>query len=315
MKFKDYPLLLDHKHVIQEQEFKQLQELTDNTVPEERKDFIRIVKNQDDDLDVLINQLRLDTQNAVKANTNRKEELVYGAFIGIFGGLINSYAGDFGEDITFYNTNVATLASAHYSSLITGLFGDDPEYFISIDKFLKQAEKYPNIVQKNILARNFPTDGVAIGDRIKTIKGEALEVVKAILKVGIREGASAEQIAYSIDAYIAGGSKVSGVTPFQWVKDAEGLIKQSKLVSHPRGTISSNSLRIARTEINETYRQATTLLNEGYPWNGGYNWVLSPSHIGPDICDDYAASNPYKADDRPRSHPYCMCDWRVIIKS
>jgi hypothetical protein len=85
-----------------------------------------------------------------------------------------------------------------------------------------------------------------------------------------------------------------------------------------------NAMRLARTEINNAYReasiQAATDPETGklHPWLAGIRWSLSASHTQIDICDVWASddtglgSGIYAPDDIPPGHPHCMC-WTADV--
>jgi hypothetical protein len=156
---------------------------------------------------------------------------------------------------------------------------------------------------------------VPIGERITSIVGGAKKSVINILTVGINKGYSAKQIAGDIANYIVKDNRKSWVSPYQWYREKFGF-KRRIPNGIPPGSLQYNAVRIARTEINNTYRQATIDIHKNKPWVKGYEWVLSPSHPVEDICDAWADGGPYTyAEAHKLGHVHCMCHIEVVYKS
>lgn len=84
------------------------------------------------------------------------------------------------------------------------------------------------------------------------------------------------------------------------------------------------SLRLARTEINNSFH--ATQVNEGIktPWTTAMKWNLSGSHPVPDECNEYAESVHYdggeagvfKPEEVPgKPHPNCLCYTTAVTDS
>lgn len=296
------------------EELRQLQDIKSPEISEARKEFLLTVRDQDNEVTDLVNNLSFDFGNVMGENTKKDSLINQAAVISGFAFFLKVFGGDFGSTVQENARLAVSIKGGEILSDVIDRYGNNKNLFDDIVKLEDFVKTYPNVVFKNILNSRFPLDDKSIGDRIVSLQGQALEVTKSIVAIGINQGKSAKQIAADIDSYLMGGDKLKGVSAFQWVKDAEGIIKQKKLDFKPTGTVSSNSLRIARTEINMAYRRATLEINDGQPWNNGFDWVLSPSHLGPDICDDWARGGPYTLNDIPRGHPHCMCDVRSRSK-
>jgi len=78
-----------------------------------------------------------------------------------------------------------------------------------------------------------------------------------------------------------------------------------------------NAMRLARTEMNRTYTQATVNFTKQKPWMQGVDIVLSPVHSDADDCDGLAAGGPYSPEEAGEllpAHPHCITgDMRVGI--
>lgn len=179
----------------------------------------------------------------------------------------------------------------------------------------KDLASYSEDVTKRLMYNGW--SGQPLGTRIKTLQEGTKKTVQNILENGVVEGKGAKQIAKSIEQYI---SPVSGEPT---VSATEEYVKRfgkppaqktnGKTPGIPRGTTQYNAYRIARTETANAYRQSTLDFYEGRDWVKGYRWVLSGSHPGPDICDDYTKQIYESADDVPRTHPNCLCRVRPIV--
>lgn len=160
-----------------------------------------------------------------------------------------------------------------------------------------------------LLNRKFPNSDITLGANIKTIEGNALRTTRRILKVGFDEGKSAKQIASDIKNFIKKDDRKNWVSPFEWYRKANGTkLARQPILDRRGGSLDYQTMRIARTEINYTWRHATINIHEGMPYMRGWEWRLSNSHKTPDICDDWAAASPYKSKrDIPDGHPNCLC--------
>jgi hypothetical protein len=86
-------------------------------------------------------------------------------------------------------------------------------------------------------------------------------------------------------------------------RDVPDLLNPAK-----RGGVSYQIVRIARTEMNRTFHNTERdLLTQAITVTGA-RWKLSPTHVGHDLCDEYAARGVMAIEDIPdKPHPFCMC--------
>ena len=177
----------------------------------------------------------------------------------------------------------------------------------------QQMLNYPNRVRTGFYHRPHPADGVTYQHRIVTVRQSAVNTVRNIVRNGNKSGLSTDQVANKIDSYLLPAYRGKRVQPLTEARRASHLDKRYKPRNVRSGSIPYQAKRIARTESAETYRRAHTEMFERTIFEGGdYEWLLSNSHKGRDECDDYAAGGPYKANERPDSHPNCMCRWSKI---
>ena len=271
---------------------------------EYRKRFIRLVVAQDNEVEEGIDDTRESVESLVAKNSGseiKDESKISSGFSAIMAVWASSYL----STLIKFNSQTAGLVGEQQRVLIAEEYNN-----ADFDRLIgATAENLEEDVRKTIPYRSFPTDGVTVGDRIKTVQGEALKTLRDILTVGIKEGKSAKQIASDLDNFLKPSDDKSWVGPFDWFRKRFGYKVNKVPAGKPAGSVYFNSIRIARTEINHTYRQSTVILHKDKPWVKGYIWNLSPSHPQRDICDDWAADSPYK-DEREvlaLGHPYCMC--------
>lgn len=171
------------------------------------------------------------------------------------------------------------------------------------------ASKYALEVEANVLKRKSLYDGKSIEQRIVTLQKGNAKVVEGLLKIGIDNNMSVNNVARAIQNYIdplsqAGGRFTAGnAVNYKAVPIGRTL---------PKGSIRYNAVRIARTEIMQTYDQASKDYYDRQEWGQGWDWVLSNTHSTPDGCDDLANASPHKELPK-RPHPQCTCNPRPRV--
>lgn len=286
-------------------QLRQLQELKRN-VPQYRKDFIRLVSRQDSELDAILDDLLDEIDTAIKDNSSGGKIQDQDRISFLLPAIFAVFALDLLNIMKDKNRDAADIQRDFTSEEVRKLYTGVPGFSNVFNKFTKMAENYVNNIPKNLPYRGFPNSSYTIGGAIKTVEKDSIKVVRSILSVGIREGKSAREIANDISMYVKPLPDGKKVSPFTWVRDFLGRPKIQPNV--PAGSVSFNAFRIARTEINNTYRSAVVDLHKDQPWLEGYIWNLSRSHPKIDICDEYADGSPYKTPQSvPRAHPHCMC--------
>lgn len=114
------------------------------------------------------------------------------------------------------------------------------------------------------------------------------------------------RIERTIRAHIIGGSVNA--------KELASTVKKFIQPSTPGG-VSYAAMRLARTEINNTFHDRQIDNAQNKPWVGGAKWNLSHSHPRPDECDKLARGHSegmgpgiYAPDEIPQKpHPQCFC--------
>lgn len=173
------------------------------------------------------------------------------------------------------------------------------------------SSKYADTVEKTVLSRKNPFDNKSTAQRIVTLKKGNEKIVRDLITQGIDKHLSVNQLARSIQQYIDPLSQAGKRFTAGNAVDYRAVQAGKKL---PKGSIRYNAVRIARSEIMQTYDRAAEDYYKDQPYFTGWNWFLSNTHTGFDDCDTLANSNPHKTmPDRP--HPQCTCDVRPNVAS
>lgn len=174
-------------------------------------------------------------------------------------------------------------------------------------------------VNKNLVKARQIFDDMTIGQRIKSLTGATKRTVQNIVAAGIKEGKSARQIAQDIDNYIR-PTDPGYKSPFAYFRERFGRKGGilGKLIGKgyiKEGSVSYQSFRIARTEINTTARETMNRMYKNVSFVKGFEWHLSGSHPTYDyeeICEKYAKQRFFKKiPENP--HPNCMCYVTTVL--
>jgi hypothetical protein len=96
---------------------------------------------------------------------------------------------------------------------------------------------------------------------------------------------------------------VSGLNAREFAKKARDWFNPNT-----PGGVRYAAMRLARTEINNSFHATSAEKYATTPWITKVEWNLSGSHPKPDECNVLAAASPYDSDETPaRPHPQCMC--------
>lgn len=106
----------------------------------------------------------------------------------------------------------------------------------------------------------------------------------------------------------------SGIARGLSAREMAAEVRKYVLPSTPGGA-SYAAMRLARTELNNSYHAASAAYYEDNPFVEGMKWNLSRSHPKADLCDDYANDNHAgqgagvfsRLDVPPKPHPQCFC--------
>jgi len=157
----------------------------------------------------------------------------------------------------------------------------------------------PQEVLERLYARTF-RDGLNLSQRLYNLDRAARTELQEIVAKGVATGQSARNMAKAMAPTL----EQSGVDNVRY-----------------------KAMRIARTEINQAYREghiasATDQSGNLHPWISAIGWRLSPSHPRVDICDIWASDDSdglgegnYEPSNVPPGHPNCLCATISILAS
>ncbi len=151
---------------------------------------------------------------------------------------------------------------------------------------------YVDIVKSNL-------NGQTISERIWDLTDTAEKQLRRIVASEISRGTSSRDIADRIQKYVF----TKGVDPD--IQTGPGIYKSPL----------KNAMRLARTETNRAYTQASAAWAENKPWVKSIRVTLSPAHQVEDDCDD-VAGNEYSPEEFVGVvpvHPHCMCFGTYVI--
>jgi hypothetical protein len=161
------------------------------------------------------------------------------------------------------------------------------------DKWQSIMDKIYTAIAKDHLS------GMTLSQRIWDLTDRAESDIVRQISTGIGQGKSARDIAKGIRDYTNGEGR-------------EMFASGPGIYSSPM----KNAMRIARTEINRAYTQATASWAENKPWIEGIQPTLSPTHDGDDECDELAAGpalSPEEFAGAIPAHPHCLCTGTFVI--
>lgn len=166
------------------------------------------------------------------------------------------------------------------------------------------SDKWSNIVDRiyaDIVKSN--SAGLTLSERIWDSTNRAEQDLKRIIASDIAAGKSSRDIADRINKYVY----TSGID--------DNFQTGAGIYASPL----KNALRVARTETNRAYTQATAAWADNKPWVQGIMPTLSPAHKEADECDDLVDGAPdkgYPPDEFANLvpvHPHCMCFGTYVI--
>lgn len=157
-----------------------------------------------------------------------------------------------------------------------------------------------------VLSRTYD-DNKTFSGRIWDLRNHSNTVISETVSGGVLRGESARNMAKRLQKYLLGYEELMTGVP-------EEDIEARKRLMRGRGDLRYNAMRLARTEINNAFREANVLSAEKAPWVEGVKWNLSASHPKADICDTWASQDLYGMGNgiypppsTPRDHPNGLC--------
>jgi len=272
--------------------------LKEKGISDTRKQFLKLVQAQDKEIDRLMIDTSKQVGGYMAKSTNRNGELDNKKFGKYMKYIFAFWALNF-TNILISTNQKATEISTQEALNDALVLGDDGINSL----ILNRGKELSKGIEKTLLTRKIFKDEVTLTWRIKTIEKSYMKTVQDIVKHGANEGWSAFQVAQQIDNVIRPKGFRKWVSPFDWFRS----VRKGMVTGRRAGSVSYNSYRIARTELNETYRRNTVLVHEGQPYIEGFRWNLSPAHPELDICDDFAGKIFEGYADIPETHPNCYC--------
>jgi hypothetical protein len=162
--------------------------------------------------------------------------------------------------------------------------------------------------------------GLDLSKRVLKYTTQLQGQIEQNLFAGLSEGKSAAAMARDQVKYMENPEPL-----FRRVRDADGKLQLSSaakkyyedLGAPGQGVYRSpykNFMRITRTTINDSYREADMVRYQNLPFIIGYQVNLSNNHPRTDICDDLKGTYP-KTFTWRRWHPQCMCNCTAKLAS
>jgi hypothetical protein len=218
------------------------------------------------------------------------------------------------SQMTIGVNSVSQSAMRGVANDVSGNYVDNLEKFITDKGREMDIEKlYFQVPRKAVLnvTSRLWADGNNFSDRIWSLNKYANDAINKAVSAGIARGESAVDLSKDIRNFLIDPQISSGAS---WTTAA-------KKSATGRGTVHYNALRLARTEINSTYRETLILSNEENPVTLGVKWNLSKSHPKPDVCDLWASLDQYGLGagvyppmQAPIDHPNGMCYVTEVIR-
>lgn len=270
---------------------------TDKVMRVEEIRIVAALEQAASDLDKLIissNQGSLTQANYITKRT-RITEILQQMSLGI------------GSTTRFSLLSTAQKISDIYQSA-TESFADSRGFHFDFGQAFSEV---PMDAVKTVTGRVY-SDGRNFSDRIWRISLFANDGVEKILTAGVSRGESAVNMSKELRQFLLNPELTDGTT---WTT----AIRKS--VSG-QGTIHYNALRLARTEINNAYREALVQSNDASPIMLGMKWNLSKTHSIPDICDVWAdgdmfgiGKGVYPPSGVPIDHPNGRCFLTEVMRA
>ncbi len=229
----------------------------------------------------------------------------------IMNGTIDSVRDGVVKDMTvaarFAKDGRLKASVAHLTPTRPDLIASMPRAFATVPRDAVQA----------ILSRTFD-NGKTFSARIWDMRRTSVNAVSNTVTRGIIQGKSAAEISKELEAYLVMSPQQERAFNRVW---AEKHTPAWKADWKTRGQLKSNAKRLARTEINNSFREAAVYSGQRSPIVTGQKWNLSASHPRPDICDSWATADSgagpgvYMFNDTPVGHPRCLCFLTDVLVS
>jgi len=144
-------------------------------------------------------------------------------------------------------------------------------------------------------------DGLKLSGRVWRVGEHWRNAITRIVEDGVARGLDSRKIAREVQKYLQPGVW----TPHKF--------ETRRRLGVPKD-VSYEAMRLARTEMNNAFHEASIMANRAAPSYRGVYWRLSKSHPIPDTCDDLANAMTFgergfypEGHEPPRPHPQCRC--------
>ena len=125
-------------------------------------------------------------------------------------------------------------------------------------------------------------DGLTLSDRLWRLDQGAKEVLQRAIGNAVVQGWSGTRAA--MDLAMRGQAVTADVARQVAGAKAGALVRVADLLTSGDGAELWKAERVMRTEINRAHGEAYMAAGEQTPGFGGWRYLLSPRHPGPDIC-------------------------------
>lgn len=273
------------------------------SISEQRREYIRRVIDQDNDVFDLLGATAEELTYLVERNENDLSNASLKSK-----SVLEKYGVALTGIMLAANLDVARLIGTNATETIDSRYHDG-----KLTSIAQEREDFiVNDIDDNFLKRRIFEDGLSVQGRIKNISESFVKTIRDIIAVGIAEKKSAQQISQDIDNMIIPNPNETWTGPFDFYRERFGYKIKRVPIGRQAGSVAFNSLRIARTEVNLTYRNATVKYHKGQEWVKGFEWKLSAAHPKTDVCDDYEGQ---VFQDVPFTHPNCFCYVIPLLKT
>lgn len=192
------------------------------------------------------------------------------------------------------------------------------------DALVKYLSSKINLPEKKYKTRNLKaleafqgrkTNGLGLSERVWNYATQYKTELEQALDVGIADGRSASQLSRDIREYLREPEKL-----FRRVRDKNGILKPSKnaLKYNPGGGVYrssyKNAMRLTRTEINQSYREADYLRWQQMDFVVGIEIRRSNHEYGCPVCESLKGKYP-KDFKFIGWHPHCLCHAIPILST
>jgi ribosomal protein L24 len=209
-------------------------------------------------------------------------------------GLIDAHAANLDQRVmdslhagiraSYYHAGSAVVSGA--GKPLAQVFGDEAVDSLVRDIGDRAATAYLERTAKN---------GIKLSDSVWNANAEWRSAVQSIVSDAIVSGTPPLKLAQSLEGYLNPG-----------VNQAYKA-ETAKRLHVPKDT-SMPAMRLARTEMLNSFHEGTINQHSAAPSYLGITWKLSGAHPIPDVCNDYAAQGFFAKGTEPtKPHPHCFC--------